>query len=598
MNTTRMILLSSKESREKDEHDTHKRVAPVRRSDPRALSSQTVEVLAQGQILLVGDDRFQRFFQRSLPNLAHLLAGTDSASNALERAQSERLDLIILQAGNEPAAALALCEKLKRSPHLPYVPVMIMLPRPSTSLQCEGYRHGANEVLSAPCDPQLLEFRVAALLKYRYAVSELEGARLEMEARVESRTHELQRTVAALRNEVQERRRAEEELKQTEVQLLHAQKMEALGQLAGGVAHDFNNLLMAVLGYCDLAVHELSASHPVAAYLETIKKSGLRAQALTRQLLAFGRRQVLKPETLSLNRSVHEADRLVRRMLREDVEVTLDLQEPIAPVRADPVQIVQVLMNLAANARDAMPLGGKLVIATREVAVDAAFAAMRPPMRTGRYVCLSVSDTGCGMTPDVLRKVFDPFFTTKPRDQGTGLGLATVYGIVKQSQGYIWAFSEPGQGSRFEIYLPATGGSAAISSPALPAVARAKGTETILVVEDEAAVRELVRMALVRNGYRVICASDGEEARQLAEDRPETIHLLLSDVVMPRLGGYELARRLRAARPGLRVLFMSGYNEASVRHHGMVVPDTHFIEKPFEPGVLAERIRSILDAEV
>jgi PAS domain S-box-containing protein len=400
--------------------------------------------------------------------------------------------------------------------------------------------------------------------------------------------------VLALARDVSDRIRGEEERAQLEEQLRQAQKLEAVGRLAGGIAHDFNNLLTAIGGYGDLALSRLPEDAPARASVEEMRRAGERAATLTRQLLAFSRRQVLQPEVIDLNAVVTEVRGLLERVLGEDVRLESRLAADLGSTRADPGQIEQVIVNLAVNARDAMPRGGSLTIATENVELDEAFAARHMGAELGSYVALAVSDTGRGMDRETLERAFEPFFTTKPVGQGTGLGLATVYGIVQQTGGHIRAESETGRGSTFTVFLPRVWEDAPARDEATRP-ARPEGSETILLVEDEEIVRSLVREMLELVGYRVLDAPDGPAALALAAEIDEPIDALVSDVVMPGLSGQELAARLTAVRPGLRVLFTSGYNEEAITNHGVLSPGSAFLEKPFTAGQLAQKLRAVLD---
>jgi two-component system, cell cycle sensor histidine kinase and response regulator CckA len=386
--------------------------------------------------------------------------------------------------------------------------------------------------------------------------------------------------------DVTERKRLEEQLRQS-------QKMEAVGRLAGGVAHDFNNLLTGIIGYADLLRAALPPESELQADAEEVRKAAERAASLTRQLLAFSRRQVLQPQILSLNQAVGEMERMLRRLIGEDVELVTDTAPDLGAVEADPGQIEQVIANLVVNARDAMPAGGRLIVRTANVEVNG-HPRTEPQMRPGSYVLLSVSDSGTGMDTETQSRMFEPFFTTKDVGKGTGLGLATVYGIVKQSGGYIWVTSAPGAGTTFDIFLPRAERPAETDAPARPAVARAAraGTETVLVVEDERLVRDLIARNLGERGYGVLTAVNGAEALEAVGRRREPIDLLLTDVVMPELGGPELAARLRAVQPSLKVVYMTGYAERAVA--GELAP-WPLLQKPFDVGALADTIREVLD---
>jgi PAS domain S-box-containing protein len=393
--------------------------------------------------------------------------------------------------------------------------------------------------------------------------------------------------------DITDRKRLEEELRQ-------AQKMEAVGRLVGGIAHDFNNLLTIIGGYSDILLCKLASRDPLGQYVRDIKKASGRAASLTRQLLAFSRRQVLEPKVLSLNDSILAMDRMLRRLIGEHIELTLALSPNLGPVMADPGQIEQVIMNLALNARDAMPDGGRLTITTANAAFDQADVGKPPGLPPGAYAQLIVADTGQGMDKATLAHLFEPFFTTKGVGKGIGLGLATVYGIAAQSNGAIWAASEPGQGATFTVCLPQTTQEVAQTTepsvlleatPRLP-----RGSKTILLAEDEDAVRALTRDVLEEEGYQVLEARNGVEALTLAAQHTGPIHLLLTDVVMPQMGGQALADRLAADRPGIKVLYMSGYIEDPNLQRGILYAQAAFLPKPALPELLLRKVLAVLDA--
>jgi CheY-like chemotaxis protein len=367
--------------------------------------------------------------------------------------------------------------------------------------------------------------------------------------------------------------------------------MEAVGQLAGGVAHDFNNLLTVINGYSDLLLSTLSAGDPHRPMVEEIRRAGERSASLTRQLLAFSRRQVLAPQALDLNTVVRDTERMLRRMIGEDVELATELAAGLHAVRVDPGQLQQVLLNLAVNARDAMPRGGRLTLRTRNVAV--AEEGGESGLAPGDWVLLEVEDTGIGMSEEVERHVFEPFFTTKEAGQGTGLGLAVVLGIVEQSGGRVGVRSRPGEGTAFDIHLPRVRPPAADAAAGAPAPAP-RGTETILLVEDDAAVRSLSRHVLERADYAVLEAASGDEALELAAAYPSPIHLLVTDVVLPGMGGRQVAEALRELRPEIKVLYVSGYTDDAVVRHGVLQEDVQFLQKPFPPQALAKKVREVL----
>jgi PAS domain S-box-containing protein len=408
-------------------------------------------------------------------------------------------------------------------------------------------------------------------------------------------THFLE-TVANVLAEAIDRDRAEEALVRTEQQLHRAQRMEAVGRLAGGVAHDFNNLLTVISGYTEFLEKSLSKDDPLQGDVREIRSAGERAVELTRQLLAFSRKQMLQPKVFALNETVANLAKMLQRLIGEDIELVLRLDEGRARVKADPAQVEQVIVNLAVNARDAMPDGGRLTISTADAAVDEAYARAHPDVAPGEYVALAVSDTGHGMDEETLAQIFEPFFTTKGLGKGTGLGLSTVYGIVQQSGGAVEVESAPGRGSTFRVYLPRVE-QKADSLVGRPAAADAPaGSETVLVAEDEAEVRKLAVVALKRSGYKVLEASNAGEALLLCEQHSGPIDLLVTDVVMPRMSGRQLAERLAQIRPDMSVLYMSGYTDDAIVHHGVLNEGIEFIHKPFTPDALARKVRAVLDA--
>ncbi len=384
------------------------------------------------------------------------------------------------------------------------------------------------------------------------------------------------------------------EHKRLEQQFLQAQKMDAIGQLAGGIAHDFNNLLTAILGYSELVLPRLCDRPELAADVEEIRKAGERASRLTHQLLAFSRKQLMVPQVLDLNLVVGDLSNMLSRVISEDIRLDIVAAPSLGRTKADPSQMEQVLMNLVVNARDAMPQGGTLTIQTANAVLDAAFVRRQGGAAPGHYVSLVVTDTGCGMTPDVLAHVFEPFFTTKGPAEGTGLGLSTVYGIVQQSGGYITVESTPGVGTSFTIYLPRVDDPIVSAASGAPSVTTLTGTETILVVEDDAGVRDLVRKMLEGYGYTVLQAQDVPDALALEERHPGPIHLLVSDIVMPGLNGPDLAQRLVHRRPAIRVLYVSGFTSQLALELGSVSPHASFLQKPFAAETLAVKVRERL----
>jgi PAS domain S-box-containing protein len=396
--------------------------------------------------------------------------------------------------------------------------------------------------------------------------------------------------VSAISRDISERKLLEQQLRQF-------QKMEAVGKLAGGIAHDFNNLLTVISGYSAMLLADARTDNDAKELLREIYEAGERAASLTLQLLAFSRKQVLAPKVLDLNTIVRDAERMLKRLIGEDISLTTVPDPELAWVKVDPGQIEQVIMNLVVNARDALPQGGKVTIETANVDLDGNYAQTRPGVKTGHYVMLAVSDNGCGMDEQTKARIFEPFFTTKELGKGTGLGLATVYGVVKQSSGYIDVYSEVDFGTTFKIYLPKV--EEQIQSGKLMHALKPTphGKETILLVEDEGAVRALSRNALQRFGYNVLEASNGREAVRICDQHEGAIHLLVTDVVMPEMGGRQVAERLVALRPSLKVMYVSGYTEDAVVRHGVLEAETAFLRKPFTPSVLACKVREVLDKQ-
>jgi signal transduction histidine kinase/CheY-like chemotaxis protein len=427
------------------------------------------------------------------------------------------------------------------------------------------------------------------------AEEQLQKAYAQLEQRVEERTAELRTINESLQNEIAERKRAEEEKAALKEQFRQSQKMEAIGRLAGGIAHDFNNLLTVIKGYSELSLIKLKEGDPLKGNIEEIHRASQRAANLTRQLLAFSRRQILEMKVLDLNTILKDLDKMLRRVIGEDIELVTLFAEGIGRIRADPGQIEQMILNLTVNARDAMPNGGKLTIETSNIELDENYVRSHIAVKPGLYVMLSVSDTGVGMTPEVKERVFEPFFTTKEKGKGTGLGLSTVYGIVKQSGGNIWVYSEPGHGTTFKIYLPWVEEKAdALHRRDDPDILP-RGSETVLLVEDDLSVRGLAVRVLRENGYNLLEAANGNEALRMAQEYAGEIHLLLTDVVMPQMGGKELADRIKPLRPDIKVLFTSGYTDNAIVHHGVLEPGTNFLQKPFSPASLAHKVREVLD---
>jgi len=384
--------------------------------------------------------------------------------------------------------------------------------------------------------------------------------------------------------------------RQLEDQLRQSQKIEAIGHLAGGIAHDFNNLLTAILGYSELVLEQMGPDDSARTDIMEIKRAGESAAALTQQLLAFSRKQILQAEIIDLNGVIRSVDKMLCRVIGEDIELVLDLAGDLGPVKADPGQVEQVIMNLAVNARDAMPEGGKVTIRTANAVFDERYVQAHLGAVAGRYAMMEVSDTGCGITREVLARIFEPFFTTKEHGKGTGLGLSTVYGIVKQSGGYLWVSSDPGQGATFQVFLPLTDHESAPASAKKSAPAIQTGKETVLLVDDDDRLRELARRTLQRAGYNVLAANDADRALDMAGRHPGAIHLLLTDVVLPGISGRGLAEQFQHVRPEARILYMSGYTGDAIVRHGIRDARVAFLQKPYTPDVLQRKVREVLDA--
>jgi len=441
---------------------------------------------------------------------------------------------------------------------IPLMPILVALPSPSQLA-------AANRTLAREIDER------------KAAEAEVRKINEELEDRV------IQRTA--------ERMKLEE-------QLIQAQKMEAVGRLAGGVAHDFNNLLTVILGFSEMVSEQVKGDRSTLEAVGEVFHAAERASALTKQLLAFSRRQVFTPRVTNLNEVVQNIDKMLRRIIGEDIELRTSLSRGLSPARIDPLHIEQVIMNLVVNSRDAMPQGGKLTIETANVELTTDYAEDHLGVQTGPYVMLAVSDTGIGMDAAIRSRIFEPFFTTKEHGKGTGLGLATVYGIVKQNSGEIQVYSEPGHGTIFKIYFPSVAEHPEVLRSETAETQPAMATGTILVVEDEDQVRLLTRRILSRQGYRVLEASSGSAALALARDYRERIDLLLTDVVMPHMSGPDLAKELRSSHPEIRVLFMSGYTDSAIAMQGALPADMPLVQKPFTSSSLQKRVRDALGAEL
>jgi two-component system cell cycle sensor histidine kinase/response regulator CckA len=437
---------------------------------------------------------------------------------------------------------------------------------------------------------------VSVRVEYRFRHKDGEWRHMESTGSpVRNHKGEVENIIAVSRD-ITQRRQAEELLREREQQLRQAQKMEAVGRLSGGIAHDFNNLLGVIIGYSESIEHRLSTEDPLRKDAREIRKAGERAAALTHQLLAFSRQQVLQPKVLDLNAVVTDMSEMLRRLIGVNIELNTQLEPQLGYVKADKGQIEQIIVNLAVNARDAMPDGGRLLIETSNAYLDEPRARSLPFLRSGPHVLLTVTDTGIGMDQETLRHIFEPFFTTKGPGKGTGLGLATVYGVVKQSGGIVGVESEQGTGSKFKIYLPLAEESVLASAPEATGESDVTGTGTILLVDDEESLRKLTADVLAERGYTVLSAGDGIQALEIARSYIEPIHLLLTDLAMPRLGGPALARYMAHLRPETRVLFMTGHAERDTASQGALPAGTEALQKPFNKDSLIRQVRQALDA--
>ena len=582
---------------------------------------------AKANILLV-DDRPESLLalEAVLAELGQNLVKADSGRQALRCVLEQDFAVILLDVhmpGMDGFETASLIRERERSKHTPIV--FLTASDPSELAVFRGYSVGAVDYLVKPFAPGILKSKVAVFVdlfqmrekarqqteqlaainqnlerenaERKRAEEELRRSHDELERRVQERTAELAKANEALQAELAERERMEKEKTNIEQQLRQAHKMEAIGKLAGGVAHDFNNLVTIITGYSDMLLSRIGPENSTRRELEQIKKAGDRAHSLTRQLLAFSRRQMLQPKVLDLNAVVSNLEPMLHRLIGENIELAIVLKPGLGQVKADPGQLEQVIMNLTINARDAMAQGGKLLLETDNATLDDVYARQHLPMQPGSYVRLAVSDTGCGMDEATQSRIFEPFFTTKEQGKGTGLGLSTVYGIVKQSGGYIWVYSEGGQGTTFKIYLPRVVAPADSVPPVTHWSSLPQGRETVLLVEDEPEVRWLVRDMLQHLGYTVLEARHGIEAQVLSIQHAGPIHLLITDVVMPQMSGREIAEQLTSEHPETKVLYMSGYTDDAVVRHGVLAAEIAFLQKPFTPEAMARKVREVLDGQ-
>jgi signal transduction histidine kinase len=514
------------------------------------------------RILIAEDNRFYRsMLEATLREWGYEVVATGDGEEAWQvLREKEAPPLAILDWVMPGLDGVALCRKVRSLARAQPTYLIMLTAKDGKENVIAGLEAGADDYIQKPFNREELR------------------ARLQVGLRIVGLQSSLADRVAEL-----------------EAALSGAQKMEAIGRLAGGVAHDFNNLLTVINGFSDMLLLKLRPGDERYEAAHTIRQAGERGAGLTRQLLAFSRKQLLNPTVLNLNTLAANTEMMLRRLIGEDVCLLTLLEPALRLVKADPGQIEQVIMNLVVNARDAMPEGGEIVLETRNVDLDEGYAATHPGAKPGGHVLLAVRDTGCGMDEQTMARIFEPFFTTKPAGKGTGLGLATVYGIINQSGGHITVESEPGRGTTFRVYLPQAAVPAPQPVPASRVPVAAQGSETVLLVEDEEAVRKLARTVLESNHYIVLEAGDGSEALQVSGGWRDPIHLLLTDVFMPKMSGPQLADRLVPLRPGVKILFMTGYTDDSAVRRRILEPGNHFLQKPFTPRELARKVREILD---
>jgi signal transduction histidine kinase len=567
------------------------------------------------KILVIDDAAANReVIATPLGYLGHHLLQAGDGREGLEIARSAKPDLVIVDILMPTMSGYEFAARLRQDPSISSTPVIFYS---ATFLERETHALakacGAARILSKPINPEEVLRVVDEVLAEEAGMvklpaddpssiaevvqvlndklfqknRELQDLNDRLEQTIAERTGDLRDANRQLREQILQRERAEEDLRQM-------QKLEGIGRLAGGVAHDFNNLLGVVLGRCEILLSQPSLDPEAARSVRIIEQAAERGAQLTRQLLVFGHRQVLEPKVLDLNELTADVAKLLQGLIGEDIDLQFQPDPELGHVRADPGQLEQVIMNLAVNARDAMPNGGQLTITTANALMDEGHANRHSVVPPGSYVLLAVSDTGCGMDAETRAHIFEPFFTTKAEGKGTGLGLATVYGVVKQSGGYIWAYSELGRGSTFKVYLPRVDEPAEAQLQALPKPVG--GTETILVVEDDESLRKITCEFLSASGFQVLEAATPDQALRLAESCAKPIDFLLTDVVLPGTNGRELARRLAASRPQLKTLFVSGYTDAVISRGGVLETGLAFLQKPYTRVALTRKVREVLDA--
>ena len=553
----------------------------------------------KGNILIVDD---------TLPNL-HLLSnmltdygykvrGVSNGQMAVTVVNAAPPDLILLDIRMPGMNGYQVCHTLKSNQQTADIPIIFLSALDEAMDKVKAFTCGGVDYITKPFQLEEVLIRVETHLTLRRLQSELQAANQVLEQRVEERTAELMKTIVILEEQITERRQAEKARSELEQKLHESQKMEALGQLAGGVAHDFNNLLTIIIGYTGLLLkHRLADDDPTRKEVAEIQRAGVQAANLTNQLLAFSRRQMLQPKVIDLNQVITEVETMLRRLIGENIHFMTILEPDLGRVRVDMGQMEQVIINLVINARDAMPRGGTLTITSANATVDEAEIEQHLQAKPGDFVRLTVSDTGIGMDAATQARIFEPFFTTKAKGEGTGLGLATVHGIISQSDGYLTVDSAPNQGATFNLYLPRVEAEVDRQHSHPDVVGSLNGTETILLVEDEKPVRQIAHQILQWQGYTILEADHGDEALLICEQYHGPIHLLITDVIMPQLSGPELAERLTLLRPECKVIYMSGYAGEAIAHYGVLTDGATFLQKPFSQEGLTKVVRKVLDNE-
>jgi two-component system cell cycle sensor histidine kinase/response regulator CckA len=548
-----------------------------------------------GDILIV-DDRLAnlRLLSNMLTQQGYKVRGVPNGPMALKVADSAPPDLILLDINMPDMSGYEVCEKLKADEKTSDIPIVFISALDEALDKVKAFSVGGIDYITKPFQIEEVLVRVETHLSLRNLQKVLQASNENLERRVKERTAELADTVARLEDQITQRQKEEVRRVELETQLHQSQKMEALGLMAGGVAHDFNNVLAVILGYSDI-LEGLDCDEKTRNRILEIKLAANRGAALTSQLLAFSRRQVFRPRVLDLNDSVSNMEKMIDRLVGKDVRLSLLLAPDLEKVKADPGQMDQVVMNLAVNARDAMPDGGELSLVTFNCEVSESEST--EDWAAGSYVVLKVSDTGTGIDEETQRRIFEPFFTTKEQGKGTGLGLATVHGIVKQSHGHLEVESAIGKGTTFSVHLPVVDGTIEEDRESRLITGDLQGSERVLVVENEPEFREMVKQLLQGSGYAVLEAEGGEMALQLCQESKEPIHLLLTDVVMPGMSGPELSEALQRVNSEIKVLYMSGFMANAIVDRGLSITEMAFLQKPFTRDELAYKVREVLDDE-